>query len=529
MRSSTGLAAGAAVALGMLVAQPLVGSAATVPSIQGSGLSHTASVPTPGVTVPPAAVPSVTTPAAGGLPTATTPAVTTPAVSTPPVSSGAGSSGTQPVSSGTQPVSSAVGGAVRGVGGVTSGALASGQKLASGSTGSSGVTGSGSASGSSRGTGLIQTGSGSSSGSGSSFGSTSSPASGHATGVGHTSGVSGSRGGIASRTHAGSNRRSQGSTAAETRRLRSLVKRLHGCLASVAPAPRRLLSLRAGLTGAPRSAAAAARILHVTLRRERLLEQLALRELREAATGGCAGGAATSPETPGQISPFSGLALSSTPPWFSAGAPAGSSAASIRTAAASGSARPSPRTRRGARHRIAAATQGAGRHVERAGAGSSLPAAAIPVFLAVALALGLVSLPGVRRRLMRAPAAADAGGASAANPGAARPAVAAGESAVAATPQNESEPARAKLWKPHAEVDPEVAGAAAAAYARFAAEQPSGDEPSADRPAAARPTHGPASAWVREHAGQAALLATVLAGGVARAVSRVRSRGPGGR
>jgi hypothetical protein len=296
----------------------------------------------------------------------------------------------------------------------------------------------------------------------------------------------------------------------------------------VAPAPRRLLSLRAGLTGAPRSAAAVARILHVTLRRERLLEQLALRELREAATGGCAGGATSSPEAPGQISPFSGLALNSTPPWLSAGAPAGSSAASIRTAAG-GSASPSPRTRRRGRHRIAVATRGAGRHVERAGAGSSLPAAAIPVFLAVALALGLVSLPGVRRRLMRAPAAADAGGASAAGAGAGRPAVAAGESAVAATPQNESEPARAELWKPHAEVDPEVAGAAAAAYARFAAEQPSGDQPSADRPAAARPTRGPASAWAREHAGQAALLATVLAGGVVRAVSRVRSRGPGGR
>jgi hypothetical protein len=292
----------------------------------------------------------------------------------------------------------------------------------------------------------------------------------------------------------------------------------------VAPAPRRLLSLRAGLTGAPRSPAAVARILHLTLRHERLLEQLALRELRGAATGGCAGGTTSSPETPGQISPFSGLALNSTPRWLGAGAPAGSSAASIRTAAAGGSASRSPR---GARHRIAPATQS--RHVERAGAGSSLPAAAIPIFLAVALGLGLVSLPGVRRRLMRAPVAADAGGASAGSAGAARPAVAAGESAVAAAPQKESEPARAQLWKRHAEVDPEVAGAAAAAYARFAAEQPSAEQPSADRPAAARSTRGPASDWVREHAGQAALLATVVAGGVVSAVSRVRSRGPGGR
>jgi hypothetical protein len=297
----------------------------------------------------------------------------------------------------------------------------------------------------------------------------------------------------------------------------------------VAPAPRRLLSLRAGLTGPPRSAAAVARILHITLRHERLLEQLALRELLAAATGGCAGGAASSPETPGQISPFSGLALNSMPRWLSAGAPAGSSA-SIRTAAAGGSASRSPRTRRGARHRIAPATQS--RHVERAGAGSSLPAAAIPIFLAVALGLGLVSLPGVRRRLMRAPVAAAAGGASAGSAGAARPAVAAGESAVAAAPRKESEPARAELWKSHAEVDPEVAAAAAAAYARFAAEQPSGEQRSgkqlsADRPAAARSTRGPASDWVREHAGQAALLATVLAGGVVRAASRVRSRGRG--
>ncbi|MEO8966548.1 MAG: hypothetical protein ABI355_03070 [Solirubrobacteraceae bacterium] len=73
-----------------------------------------------------------------------------------------------------------------------------------------------------------------------------------------------------------------------SRHLRSLVARLHGCLASLSPAPARLLGLRAGLFGRPAlSAAGTARALGVSAAHEGRLERRALVALRSAASTDC--------------------------------------------------------------------------------------------------------------------------------------------------------------------------------------------------------------------------------------------------
>ena len=86
--------------------------------------------------------------------------------------------------------------------------------------------------------------------------------------------------------------------ARENRRLRRLVGRLRGCLGLLDGRARRLLSLRAGLHGPARSAAATARILHVSARREARFERRAVRALGRSAATGCAGSPACVPYCP---------------------------------------------------------------------------------------------------------------------------------------------------------------------------------------------------------------------------------------
>ncbi len=67
----------------------------------------------------------------------------------------------------------------------------------------------------------------------------------------------------------------------------SLVANRSSCLTTVDPRSLRLLSLRSGLHGKKRSQRTTARMLKVSLRREQLLEQIALLELRGQTGGAC--------------------------------------------------------------------------------------------------------------------------------------------------------------------------------------------------------------------------------------------------
>jgi hypothetical protein len=78
------------------------------------------------------------------------------------------------------------------------------------------------------------------------------------------------------------------SQAQESHRLRQLVQRDEGCLSALPPGQAQLLVLRADLGGpSPRSAAAVARILHISAAREAGLERSALSALISSARGGC--------------------------------------------------------------------------------------------------------------------------------------------------------------------------------------------------------------------------------------------------
>ncbi len=74
----------------------------------------------------------------------------------------------------------------------------------------------------------------------------------------------------------GSARARRIAAARESPRLGRLVNRLHGCLKTLGVGAHRLLTLRAGLNGPARGAAATARILHLSSRREAGLERFAL-------------------------------------------------------------------------------------------------------------------------------------------------------------------------------------------------------------------------------------------------------------
>ncbi len=77
--------------------------------------------------------------------------------------------------------------------------------------------------------------------------------------------------------------------AAADAQLRALTVGRTGCLSSLDPESRTLLTLRVGLNGSPQSVVAVARTLQISTLREQLLEQISVLELRGATGGICAG------------------------------------------------------------------------------------------------------------------------------------------------------------------------------------------------------------------------------------------------
>jgi DNA-directed RNA polymerase sigma subunit (sigma70/sigma32) len=90
--------------------------------------------------------------------------------------------------------------------------------------------------------------------------------------------------------------------------LRALAGR-SGCLSSLDPESRTVLTLRAGLNGSPQSVVAVARMLGVSTLREQLLEQISVLELRGATGGPCAGHSGADTLRPA-------VRLTATAPWL---------------------------------------------------------------------------------------------------------------------------------------------------------------------------------------------------------------------
>jgi hypothetical protein len=457
MRIRSILPAAVAVLLAILALMPLAGGAATSPLQISGHLGSAASVPTvsvPSVTVPTVSVPSVSTPVA------TTPAVTRPAVTT----SATPKTSTPTVKLPTVQVPSVTVPGVKTPAASTPTVTTPAVSTPPASTGStSGQSGQGpGSSGSSTGAPASGTGSPSSA---AGVLTTNAPA---AT-VTHTSRPA--RGAKRSSPTASSQ-----SAAKENRDLRGLVSKLHGCLGSLTTGSRRLLSLRAGIGGAPQSATAVARALYVSTTREGLLEQLALVELQSAASSGCAGASAAETPTYAEL----GNQLVASVPWLPVSTGA-SSPASSRSAAATSH---SPVRNAAAAHSPSGVSvPAASRTVERSSAGShGLPAAAIALFAVLLLALSLLVLPATRRQLLHASA------------------------------RGFGAPPKPEPSNPVAQPEAEV-----------------GSPPGPERgslgygPGSARPA--PSGSWAREHAAQAALVVAVIAGGAARLFTRGRGRG----
>lgn len=190
---------------------------------------------------------------------------------------------------------------------------------------------------------------------------------------------------------------------AENRRLRNVVERYPGCMGTLDSRSQRLLSLRAGLHGSPRSAGAVARILHVSAGREQLLERMSLLALQTAGRGGCSGSPAVT------TVPVSGPAqLTGSAPWV-AGSRAtpvstgsGSSSAASPGSASSGAASQQHVRAAGGRSATPVViTPAATRTVELASAGQDAVSWPVIVLLAIlVMAALLVLVPGVRRRLL---------------------------------------------------------------------------------------------------------------------------------
>ena len=443
-----------AAALGVFVVQPIIGSAATVPAV------HAVTVPsvttpvatTPAVTTPTVSVPSVTTPAVT-VPSVTTPVATTPSVTVPPVTTPTvtAPTGQAPSSTTTSP---SVGSTV--------------QKISSAAGGAASTP-------------------------------TGAPA-GLARGVGSAGGRRATRPQRQRTKHLGAARAS-----AENRRVRSLVTRLRGCLATLDPRSLRLLSLRAGLDGSPRSATAVARILHVSLTREQLLEQLSLVELQSQAGAACAG---TAGETAGASGPS---VMRSTAPGLSSSSSA--SPAASRSAGRAGSTARSAH-RRGPRPVVVISPAAATGKEQRAGAGTpGFPGAAVLTFVVLAAGLSLLALPGVRRRVLHMPGTRASTGSAAAGPARAVTGAPATTATAAA-----AEGVRRRPLRTTGDTPATPAGDAPA-YSQARVE-PHAPQPQA-QPQPDVPRH---PRWAREHATQAALVATVIAGGVARLVTRGRRR-----
>jgi hypothetical protein len=358
---------------------------------------------------------------------------------------------------------------------------------------------------------------------------------------------------------------------AESRRLRNVVERYQGCVGSLDSRSQRLLSLRAGLHGSPRSAGAVARILHVSAGREQLLERMSLLALQTAGRDGCGGSPAVN------MVPVSGPAqLTSTAPWVTA-----SSATPVSTASGSPSAASASPGAAAQQHvhavggRSAAPvviTPTATRTVEQASTGQdavSWPEIVLLVLLVMAVSLVLV--PGVRRRLLPALAALppaegyvgragtpvagvtaataladalapahDAAAPAAPAPDATAPAAPAPDATAPAAPAPDATAPAAHVLDatapeiPAPEAPVPDAPVAAAPAPKLAAEppetapapapQPQPEGPTLNHQPVAQPQHHSRSAWMREHATQGALVATVLAGGLARILKRGRGQ-----
>ncbi len=509
----------AAAAIGVLVGQPLAGAAATLPQ-------RAAGPAVPQVTVPSVTLPSVSTPV-GTTPAVTTPSITTPSVSvptvtTPPVSTPVGTIPSVTTPSVSVPVATAPTATAPPAPAPARTTASKVSVLAGGTTRSaqsSGATrdpasavpgapagGPGTASG----TGTIP----SAAGSGSSQAAGARPA------------LVRGRSGVA---RPGSPRARRLAAARETRRLRRLVARLRGCLAGLDDGARRLLTLRAGLHGPARSAAATARILRVSARREARLERLALAGLEHSATTGCSGTvtpAITLQAPAGQT----GAPLSESPaPGASASGPSASLSAAHAERSGGGVRRASVRV---------PPVHG----VERAGTGSSFPSVLIPALVALLFAAGLISLPEVRRRLGPATAGVGTGAAASAGTTAAAPtARAVGPAAPGRSSRGRSAPhpaVRPKRSQPA--MDEALAAMAADVFAEMTRDAPTTvahPQPEADgmnhhpqveldRMPRYDPRPHPAPwhtrSWAYQHATQAALLATLLVSGVARLLRRAR-------
>ena len=504
-----------AAALGVLVAQPLAGTAAILPQRTAGSAAPQLSVPsvtvpavstplgtTPSVTTPAVSVPSVTTPRVS-TPIATVPAVTTPQVNTPSVSA---PSATAPVRSAASKLSALVGGAPRS-------AQASGAPgdPASAAPDTSAVTG--------------LAGSGTASPVGSGAGTAAAPAMARDA---HTA-VARGRTGAADRGSAHARRAA--AARRESRRLRHLVSTLHGCLGTLGVGARRLLTLRAGLHGRARSAAATARILRLSTGHEARLERLALAGLKLTARTGCAGPATTVARGHGSAGTLS------------ASAPQLGDAPAASGPAASLSAAHAERSARGGRGPAPQAVRPAASEVQRAATGSSFPSVLVSALLALLLALAVIALPETRRRLGPAVAPAGAGAASTRDRAAgtlpphapiAYPATAAprrstlpGSEAAGTGMDDTLEQMAANIVAqmrrdaPIADAHPGAQAYGLNTHVEVERELLPGPRVTAShhQPAPWRP--GP---WAREHATRAALVATVVLGWLARMLRRGRRR-----
>jgi hypothetical protein len=301
--------AGAAAGLALLFSQPLAGTAATLPKLglpAGSTLSVTTpvahlpavttrQVTVPGVTAPSATVPSVTvlsvtvpsvTVLSVTIPSVTIPSVTIPSVTTPHVTTPVGPAPTVSTPSVTTPSAT--------IPSATTPKVPTPVVKAPSTTNPPSLPGSPSHSTTS---GVTSAGPDPS---GASSAATPSPAS---AGRSNTPANAGASPSDTTRTHSTSpasplnerrpdpgpaaDRRSR--QARENRHLRNVVERYRGCVSSLDSRSQRLLSLRAGLRGAPRGAGPVARALPVSAGRERQLERKSLLALQAAAGRGCGG------------------------------------------------------------------------------------------------------------------------------------------------------------------------------------------------------------------------------------------------
>jgi hypothetical protein len=359
------------------------------------------------------------------------------------------------------------------------------------------------------------------------------------------------------RSAASSSARRQAKQRAADRRLRALVKRLHGCLSLISPGSQRLLALRAGGAGsAPLSPRRTAGALHFSLGKEARVERRALASLEVVGRSGC--GASKT------VFSFAGKQFVVPTPQMTP-APGSSATAAPSTpatgvAATTAKRRPAKsHSRRGSGGNGATGnTGGVTRPLERASAAvPGTPSWAVALTL-LAIALAAASLPLAQRLRTRTPSAApspepagDAAPAAvaAAGAGAGAAAAAPGEKPARAKPDAPASPkptpASPKPAATAAPVAAAAAPAAAAASAPAAKPEATPAEPAAvpAKPAAAPakpapPTATPATPagsarsaapqWVRERGPQAAAgLAALAARGIRSARKRARARRKG--